>query len=257
MNNNFDFTNEKTFKELLEKIRALRGTLTTKIKSSTFFIFGTLLEQINYRASPERGSEENVVYAIAIAQAMLNLKYEKITMSDTAINHKIAKNLDILKYNMGFSLSSFEDETEKEKSNEESDNVKKEPVRKCKINRRISARHIKAKKTSEEEQEDQEDSPEDLKEAEQEPKIMILIMSKKSQLEKIKIFQRNSARPRVETSEIEWEDQDELSEDSNQAENEPENNDSRASSSSSSDDDNNSKKETNDDSKKETDESDK
>ncbi|KAF0433674.1 hypothetical protein F8M41_005006 [Gigaspora margarita] len=110
MNNNFNFTNEKTFKEdiikgatrilieksiyptedqiksevenyaranykdnlrkftstqwnsyymknfhklLLEKIRALRGTLTTKIKSSTFFIFGNLLELINNRASPE------------------------------------------------------------------------------------------------------------------------------------------------------------------------------------------------------------
>ncbi|KAF0504379.1 hypothetical protein F8M41_019555 [Gigaspora margarita] len=82
MDNNFDFTNEKTFKEdtikgvarilieksiyptedqiksevenhLLEKIRSLQGTLTTKIKSSTFFIFGNLLEPINNRASPK------------------------------------------------------------------------------------------------------------------------------------------------------------------------------------------------------------
>uniref|UniRef100_A0A8H3ZZ63 Uncharacterized protein n=1 Tax=Gigaspora margarita TaxID=4874 RepID=A0A8H3ZZ63_GIGMA len=166
MDNNFDFTNEKTFKELLEKIRSLRGTLTTKIKSSTFFIFGNLLEPINNCALPKTvlkwkrsektkacyqqlfdevedsgvtymvkiltkiwpsgdGSEENVAYAIAVAQAMLNLKYEKIMMSDTAIKHKIAKNLDILKHNTGFLLSSFEDETENEKSNEESDNVKK------------------------------------------------------------------------------------------------------------------------------------
>ncbi|KAF0345198.1 hypothetical protein F8M41_015874 [Gigaspora margarita] len=63
-------------------------------------------------------------------------------------------------------------------------------------------------------------------------------------------------RPRVETSEIEQQDQNELSEDSNEAKNEPENNDFRASSSSSSDDDNDSKKETDDDLKKETDESD-
>ena len=39
------------------------------------------------------GSEENVAYAIAVAQAMLNLKYNKITMSDTAIKSKIAKNV--------------------------------------------------------------------------------------------------------------------------------------------------------------------
>ncbi|KAF0489521.1 hypothetical protein F8M41_022087 [Gigaspora margarita] len=71
------------------------------------------------------GSEENVAYAIAAAQAMLNSKYEKITMSDTAIKHKIAKNLDILKHNTGFSLSSSEDETENEKFNEESDNIEK------------------------------------------------------------------------------------------------------------------------------------
>ncbi|KAF0332826.1 hypothetical protein F8M41_020104 [Gigaspora margarita] len=166
MDNNFDFTNEKTFKELLEKIRSLRGTLTTKIKSSTFFVFGNLLEPINNHALPEtvlkwkrsektkacyrrlfdevddsgvtyivkiltkiwpfRDSfEENIAYAIAVAQVMLNLKYEKITMSDTAIKHKIAKNLNILKHNTGFSLSSSEDETEKEKSNKEFDNVEK------------------------------------------------------------------------------------------------------------------------------------
>ncbi|KAF0400231.1 hypothetical protein F8M41_009576 [Gigaspora margarita] len=127
MNNNFDFTNEKTFKEdtiegaariliekpnmkiedeiqqnsivlekvdiksevenyLLEKIRALQSTLTTKFKLSTFFVFGNLLEPIN--------------------------------------NHALSKT-NILKHNTGFSLSSSEDKTEKEKSNEESDNVKK------------------------------------------------------------------------------------------------------------------------------------
>ncbi|KAF0333097.1 hypothetical protein F8M41_016921, partial [Gigaspora margarita] len=40
-------------RSLLEKIRSLWGTLTTKIKSSTFFIFGNLLEPINNHASPE------------------------------------------------------------------------------------------------------------------------------------------------------------------------------------------------------------
>jgi len=39
------------------------------------------------------GSQENVAYAIAVAQAMLNPKYNKITMSDTAIKSKIAKNV--------------------------------------------------------------------------------------------------------------------------------------------------------------------
>jgi hypothetical protein len=108
--------------------------LTTKIKSSTFFVFGNLLEPINSSASPETvlkwkksdktkacyrrlfdevedseetymvkilkkvfpsgdGSQENVAYAIAVAQAMLNPKYNKITMSDTAIKSKIAKNV--------------------------------------------------------------------------------------------------------------------------------------------------------------------
>ena len=118
----------------MEKIRALRGTLTTKIKSSTFFVFGNLLEPINNSASHETvlkwkksdktkacyrrlfdevedseetymvkilkkvfpsgdSSQENVAYAIAVAQAMLNPKYNKITMSDTAIKSKIAKNV--------------------------------------------------------------------------------------------------------------------------------------------------------------------
>ncbi|KAF0437235.1 hypothetical protein F8M41_004466 [Gigaspora margarita] len=80
--------------------------------------------KISTKIWPSRdGSEENIAYAIAVAQAILNPKYEKITMSDTAIKHKIAKNLDILKHNTEFSLSSSEVETEK--SNEESDNVKK------------------------------------------------------------------------------------------------------------------------------------
>ena len=118
----------------MEKIRALWGTLTTKIKSSTFFVFGNLLEPINNSASHETvlkwkksdktkacyqrlfdevedseetymvkilkkvfpsgdGSPENAAYAIAVAQAMLNPKYDKITMSDTAIKSKIAKNV--------------------------------------------------------------------------------------------------------------------------------------------------------------------
>ncbi|KAF0453208.1 hypothetical protein F8M41_001784 [Gigaspora margarita] len=264
MDNNFDFTNEKIFKEdtikgaakilieksiypnedqikseLLKKIRALWGTLITKIKSSTFFIFGNLLELINNRASPETvlkwkrsektkacyqrlfdevedlkvtymvkiltkiwpsgdGSEKNVAYAIAVAQAMLNLKYEKIMMSDTTIKHKIAK-------------------------------------------------HIKGQETSEEEREDQKESPEDPKEAEQEPEDNNSNNVEKEPVRKNKNISKKSARPRVETSEIEREDQEELSEDSDKAENMPEDNDSTssiASSSSSSDNDNDSKKET-------------
>ncbi|KAF0483953.1 hypothetical protein F8M41_023159 [Gigaspora margarita] len=159
------------------------------------------------------GSEENIAYAIAVAQAMLNPKYEKITMSDTAIKHKIAKNLT-----------------------------------------------YKRPRVETSEREDQEDSPEDLKEAKQEPEDNDSNNVKKEPVRKnkniSKKFSKIYKRPRVETSEIEWEDQDELSEDLNEAENEPENNDSRASSFLSSDDDNNSKKETDDDSKKETDESD-
>ncbi|KAF0519107.1 hypothetical protein F8M41_016627 [Gigaspora margarita] len=99
------------------------------------------------------GSEVNVADAIAVAQAMLNLKYEKIMISDTPIKYKNVKNLTY-------------------------------------------------------------------------------------------------KRPRVETSEIERDDQDDLSDYSKEAENELENNNSRASSSSFSDDDNDSKKETDDNSKK-------
>ncbi|KAF0436959.1 hypothetical protein F8M41_004552 [Gigaspora margarita] len=215
INNNFNFTNEKTFKEdtikgaarilikksiyptedqikskvenyLLEKIRALRDTLTTKIKLFIFFVFGNFLEPIN--------------------------------------NHASSK-MNILKHNTEFSLSSSEDETEKEKSNKESDNVEKTYKRP-----RVE--------TSEEEQEDQKKSLEDLKEAEQEPED-----NDSNNVKKI------YKRPRVETSEIEWDNQDDLSDDSKETKNELKNNDSKASSSSFSDNDNDSKKETDDDSK--------
>ena len=43
--------------------------------------------------SKDDASLENIAYAIAVAQAMLNLKYKKIMMFNTAIKHKIAKNL--------------------------------------------------------------------------------------------------------------------------------------------------------------------
>ncbi|KAF0332819.1 hypothetical protein F8M41_020222 [Gigaspora margarita] len=87
---------------------------------------------------------------------MLNPKYEKITISDFFFKHKIAKNLDILIFFTGFSLSSSEDEPENEKSIFFSDNVEK-TYKRPKV------------ETSEEEQEDQEELPEDLKEAEQKP----------------------------------------------------------------------------------------
>ncbi|KAF0480272.1 hypothetical protein F8M41_023768 [Gigaspora margarita] len=73
-------------------------------------------------------SDKNLVYAIAIAQMMLNPKYDKIMIFDTAIKYKIAKNLNILKHNTGFSLSSFEDKKgsiKKEKSNKVSNNIEK------------------------------------------------------------------------------------------------------------------------------------
>ncbi|KAF0496168.1 hypothetical protein F8M41_021067 [Gigaspora margarita] len=148
MDNNFDFTNEKTFKEdtikgLLEKLRALREGLGE-----------TYMVKILTKIWPTKdGSDKNIAYAIAIAQMILNPKYDKITMSNTAIKYKIAKIYS-------------EDETssiEKEKSNEESNNVEKKPVRKCKnISKKIS-------KTKSGRVEDQEELPEDLKEAEKEP----------------------------------------------------------------------------------------
>ncbi|CAG8525468.1 10607_t:CDS:1, partial [Scutellospora calospora] len=114
---------------------SLWGTLTNKIKSSTFFIFENLLEPINIKASSETvlkwkrseqtkvcykqlfnevennsdetymsqilkriwpsgdASKENIAYAIAITQTMLNPKYDKIMMSDTAVKNLIKKNL--------------------------------------------------------------------------------------------------------------------------------------------------------------------
>jgi hypothetical protein len=119
----------------LEKIRSLWGTLTNKIKSSIFFVFGNLLEPINIKASSEMvlkwkrseqtkacykqlfdeveknsdetymsqilkriwpsgdASKENIAYAIAVTQTMLNPKYDKITMSDTVVKTLITKNL--------------------------------------------------------------------------------------------------------------------------------------------------------------------
>ncbi|KAF0332788.1 hypothetical protein F8M41_020789 [Gigaspora margarita] len=127
-------------------------------------------------------SEENVVYPIAVAQVMLNPKYKKIMMSDTAIKHKIAKNLA------------------------KSGNLQRRAGRSGRIAR-------------------------SLKEAKQEPK------NNDSNNDK-KIYKRS----RVETSKIEWDDQDDLSDDLKEAKNEPENNDSRASGSLSSDDNNDSKK---------------
>lgn len=123
----------------MEKLRSLRGTLTNKIKSSTFFVFGNLLEPINNSASNEMvlkwkqsdktkacyqrlfdeikdseetymtkilnkiwptgdASEENIAYAIAVAQTMLNPKYDKITISDNAVKYKIARNLVSIYY---------------------------------------------------------------------------------------------------------------------------------------------------------------
>jgi type III secretory pathway component EscR len=119
----------------LEKIRALRGTLTTKIKTSIFFVFGNLLEPINNTASSvavrnwkasdktkecykmlfeavEEGSEEtymarilkktwpnedasteNVAYAIAVAQTILNPGYDKVTILDKDVKKLLARNL--------------------------------------------------------------------------------------------------------------------------------------------------------------------
>jgi hypothetical protein len=113
----------------------LRGTLTNKIKSSTFSVFGNLLDPINNKSSPaavrtwksskktkdcykrlfvvvEEGSEEtyitkilkkiwpgedasieNVSFAIAVAQTILNPDYDKITISDTVIKKLMARNL--------------------------------------------------------------------------------------------------------------------------------------------------------------------
>ncbi|KAF0478846.1 hypothetical protein F8M41_023940 [Gigaspora margarita] len=92
-------------------------------------------------------------------------------MSNTAIKYKIAKNLNILKHNTGFSLSSSKDKTGSiEKDNEESINVEKEPVRKHKnISKKLSKIYKRPRvENSKEEQEDQEKLPNDLKEDEKE-----------------------------------------------------------------------------------------
>ncbi|KAF0472554.1 hypothetical protein F8M41_025005 [Gigaspora margarita] len=107
MNNNFNFTNEKTFKE-----DTIKGVARILIEKSIY-------------------PTEN------------QIKSE-------------VENYDILKHNTGFLLSSSKDQTEKEKSNEESDNIEKTYKRP-----RVE--------TSQEEREYQEESLEDLKEAEQEP----------------------------------------------------------------------------------------
>ncbi|KAF0479670.1 hypothetical protein F8M41_023799 [Gigaspora margarita] len=133
---------------LLEKLRALRDTLTTKIKSSTFFVFGNLLEPINNKDSEDTyivkiltkiwssrdGFDENIAYAIAIAQMMLNPKYDKIIISNTTIKYKIAKNLTYKRPRVENSEKEQEDqedlpenlkETEKEQEDNESNNAKK------------------------------------------------------------------------------------------------------------------------------------
>ncbi|KAF0384567.1 hypothetical protein F8M41_011589 [Gigaspora margarita] len=181
------------------------------------------------------GSDKNVAYAIAVAQTILNPKYDKITMSDTAIKYKIAKNLNILKHNTGFLLSSSKDETGSiEKDNEKSNNVKKEPVRKPK-------NILKKLKNSKEEWEDQEELLEDPKEAEKKPEANYFYNVEKELVRKnkniSKKFSKIYKRPRKE-----------LPEDPKEAENKPEDNNSTfsiASSSSSLDDNDDSEKETN------------
>ncbi|RIB20366.1 hypothetical protein C2G38_2179540 [Gigaspora rosea] len=53
MDNSFDITNDKAFKELLQKIRSLQGTLTNKIKETLFSVYGNLIEPINNKAKPD------------------------------------------------------------------------------------------------------------------------------------------------------------------------------------------------------------
>ena len=128
----------------MEKIRALRGTLTNKIKASTFFIFGNDLEPINNKSSSaevrkwkeskktkecykklfnevevgteetymtrilkkiwpgENSSAENVSFAIAVAQTILNPGYEKLTISDTVIKKLMARNLVSIYYILNY-----------------------------------------------------------------------------------------------------------------------------------------------------------
>ncbi|CAG8477869.1 1688_t:CDS:1, partial [Scutellospora calospora] len=54
----------------------------------------TYMSQILKRIWPSGdASKENIAYAIAVTQTMLNPKYDKITMSDTAVKNLITKNL--------------------------------------------------------------------------------------------------------------------------------------------------------------------
>ncbi|KAF0521880.1 hypothetical protein F8M41_015659 [Gigaspora margarita] len=73
------------------------------------------------------GSEENVAYAIAIAQAMLNPKYEKITVSDTAIKHMIAKNLTYKRPRVEISEEEREDQENQKESPEDPKEAELEP----------------------------------------------------------------------------------------------------------------------------------
>ncbi|RIB01692.1 hypothetical protein C2G38_2230024 [Gigaspora rosea] len=88
MDNSFDITNDKAFKEdtikgaakaliekaiypensqikseaekyLLQKIRSLRGTLTNKIKETLFSVYGNLIETINNKAKPDEFEEDS------------------------------------------------------------------------------------------------------------------------------------------------------------------------------------------------------
>ncbi|KAF0396107.1 hypothetical protein F8M41_010135 [Gigaspora margarita] len=95
IDNGFNITNDKAFKELLQKIRSLRDS----------------------NAPPE-----TIAYAIAICQTMLNPKNKIIMMSDHIVKKLIAINLNKLKYHEHFSILSSEDEASQEDRNKSDDN---------------------------------------------------------------------------------------------------------------------------------------
>ncbi|RIB27998.1 hypothetical protein C2G38_2159067 [Gigaspora rosea] len=65
---------------------------------------------------------KKIAYAIAVCQTMLNPKNKIITMSDHIIKKLIAINLNKLKYGEHFSISSSEDDTNKEDRDKFDDN---------------------------------------------------------------------------------------------------------------------------------------
>ncbi|RIB01278.1 hypothetical protein C2G38_2231349 [Gigaspora rosea] len=149
MDNSFDITNDKAFKEdmikgaakaLIEKAiysknsqikseaEKYKSTKTNECYQKLFEELekdsdDTYMNRILHKIWPDsKAPPEKIAYAIAVCQTMLNPKNKIIMISDHIVKKLIAINLNKLEYGRHFSISSSEHETSKEDRDKSDDN---------------------------------------------------------------------------------------------------------------------------------------